>query len=84
LGGDGYDPRNLVTLYQNPTNTPVMAGFEGRVRSAVEAGETVALQVVPVYNGTDPIPVGISMPARGSNGFSLDVFIQNSPGTLSP
>lgn len=41
LGGTGKDDRNLVTLYQNPVNSPVMRDFESFVRAAVEKGEVV-------------------------------------------
>ncbi|MEM9246230.1 MAG: RHS repeat-associated core domain-containing protein, partial [Cyanobacteria bacterium P01_F01_bin.153] len=33
LGGSGAEPRNLVTIQQNPANTPVMRGFETQIRN---------------------------------------------------
>ena len=36
LGGSGSDPRNLVTIYQNPVNHPLMSSIEANVRKAVE------------------------------------------------
>jgi len=36
LGGSGSDPRNLVTIYQNPVNHPVMSSVEASIRKVVE------------------------------------------------
>ncbi len=77
LGGSGKDPRNLVTLYQNPVNTPVMSSFERQVRKAVEAGETINYSVAPIYKGNQLIPSGVTLNANGSEGFQLDVTILN-------
>jgi hypothetical protein len=77
LGGAGDDARNLVTLYQNPVNSPIMRGFENQVRAAVEAGEKVRYTVTPVYRGTEAVPRAITLSARGSNGFRLDVSVLN-------
>lgn len=77
LGGSGKDPRNLVTLHQNPVNTPVMSSFERQVRKAVEAGETVNYSVTPIYKGNQLIPSGVTLNATGSGGFQLYVTILN-------
>jgi hypothetical protein len=77
LGGSGKDVRNLVTLFQNPTNTPIMRGFEKEVKDAVMSGQTVRYNVVPIYEGSNPIPKAITIKARGTGGFSLDVTIFN-------
>lgn len=77
LGGSGDIPQNLVTLTHNPTNSPVMGGFENQIRAAVENGEVVQLSVTPIYNGANVIPRGIQMEAYGSNGFCLLVRIIN-------
>ena len=77
LGGTGKDARNLVTLYQNPVNTPVMRGFEDSVRAAVEGGQVVRYQAIPVYEGTNLIPTGVTLRARGTGGFKLDVSVPN-------
>ena len=77
LGGSGKDPRNLVTLHQNPVNTPVMSSFERQVRKAVEAGETVNYSVTPIYKGNRLIPSGVTLNATGSGGFQLYVTILN-------
>ena len=58
LGGDGNDPRNLVTL-TGGTNHPHMENLEARVRAHVEAGNFVELRVTPVYHGDHPVPTHI-------------------------
>lgn len=45
------------------------------VRDAVKSGETVFYKVTPIYDGNKPKPIGITMHARGSGGFSLDVSV---------
>ena len=77
LGGSGTDPRNLVTLRQNPTNSPVMLGFENQVRAAVEGGEVVDFVATPIYRGNDLIPRAVTLSAEGSQGFRLEVTIIN-------
>lgn len=77
LGGSGDDPRNLVTLYQNPTNHPIMSGYERQIRNAVQNGETVIYKSTPIYKGNDLIPVGVTLSAQGSGGFSLNVTVLN-------
>lgn len=77
LGGPGDDPRNLVTLFQNPVNSPVMRDFESSVRAAVENGEVVRYKSIPIYEGNNLIPSGVTMSARGTGGFQLDVTVVN-------
>jgi hypothetical protein len=77
LGGSGSDPRNIVTLFQTPVNTPVMSGYEALVRKAVESGEIVTYSVTPVYSGSELMPVAVTLQATGSGGFSLSVSIPN-------
>ena len=77
LGGTGDDERNLVTLYQNPVNTPVMSKFERQVRKAVDGGESVEYKSTPLYNGTQLIPRAVTLEAHGSGGFHLHVTILN-------
>jgi hypothetical protein len=80
LGGSGDDARNLVTLFQRNANHPNMSSFERQVRGAVEGGETVSFRAIPIYAGSNAVPTGISLTARGSNGFNLDVSVPNSNG----
>ena len=77
LGGSGTDERNLVTLFQNPVNTPIMRGFENQIKKAIEAGEIIKYRVTPDYIGNSLIPDSIHMVAIGDRGFQLDVTIKN-------
>jgi hypothetical protein len=78
LGGSGDEKKNLVTLYQNPTNTPFMSGVERDVRKAVEAGEIIEYSSIPVYLEDDGMPVGVTIEAKGNKGFHLYLSIPNS------
>ncbi|MGY4024928.1 DNA/RNA non-specific endonuclease [Aeromonas rivuli] len=80
LGGAGDDARNLVTLFQRNANHPNMSSFERQVRGAVQSGETVSYRAVPIYTGTNPMPTGVTLSARWSGGFTLDVSIPNVSG----
>ena len=80
LGGSGDLPENLVTLQQLPANSPVMREFESSVRAAVENGEIVNYSSTPIYNGDNLVPQGITLSARGSGSFSLDVTVLNPAG----
>ncbi|MGE5278314.1 MAG: DNA/RNA non-specific endonuclease, partial [Acidobacteriota bacterium] len=55
LGGDGNDPRNLVTL-TGGTNHPHMESLEAQVRAHVEAGNFVEVRVTPIYEGDQLVP----------------------------
>jgi hypothetical protein len=80
LGGSGDLAENLVTLQQNPANTPTMRGFENLTRSTVEGGQVVQYSSTPIYNGTNLVPRGVTLSATGSEGFDLNVTILNPPG----
>ncbi|ARR56356.1 hypothetical protein HY78_24315 [Rhizorhabdus wittichii DC-6] len=80
LGGSGDLAENLVTLQQNPANSPVMRGFENQVRSAVEGGQVVRYSSTPVYNGSNLAPRGITLSGKGSGGFDLNVTVLNPAG----
>ena len=77
LGGSGSDPRNLVTIYQNPVNHPVMSSIEVRVRRAVEGGQIVNYKVTPIYEGNNLIPRGITIQAQGSGDLNIYQTILN-------
>ncbi|MGK5678142.1 DNA/RNA non-specific endonuclease [Actinoplanes sp. URMC 104] len=79
LGGSNTDRRNFVTMYQY-ANTPVMRDIEGRVREAVEKGELVQYEVTPIYRGSDPIPLGVTIRANGNKGFEIFQTIVNRKG----
>lgn len=80
LGGSGDVPENLVTLQHNWTNSPVMRGYEGQVRAAVESGQTVQYSSTPVYKGSNLIPRGVTLIGTGDNGFHLAVTVLNPIG----
>ena len=79
LGGSGDDPRNLVTLTHRGCNTPYMRDFENAVREAVEGGQQVDYRVTPIYDGDNPVPVGVTMEAFGNGNppFHLETSIPN-------
>lgn len=77
LGGSGSDPRNLVTIYQNPVNHPLMSSIEANVRKAVEGGQIVNYRVTPIYKGNNLIPCGITIRAEGSGGLNIYETILN-------
>lgn len=65
FGGDGNDKRNLVTLFQEPVNSPLMTDYENYVRWAVSyKRETVRFRVTPIYQGKNVIPVAVKMEAQ--------------------
>ncbi|MFI0219988.1 DNA/RNA non-specific endonuclease [Streptomyces lydicus] len=70
LGGSNRDSRNFVTMHAY-ANSPVMRNIENQVRAAAEKGETIQCSVTPVYDGSNPIPKGVSIEAHGSNGFQF-------------
>ena len=80
LGGAGDDARNLVTLFQRNANHPNMSSFERQVQAAVRNGETVNFRAIPIYSGNNSMPTGVTLTARGSNGFDLDMSIPNLNG----
>jgi hypothetical protein len=77
LGGSGSEHRNLVTLFQNPVNSPVMRDYETMIRKAVENGQVVDYSVIPIYEGVNLIPSGVTLNASGSGGFELAISILN-------
>ena len=70
--------------YQNPANTPVMSSFERQIAQAVESGQTVRYQVTPIYRGSELVPRAVTLSARGSRGFRLNVTVLNKPTTPVP
>jgi hypothetical protein len=77
LGGSGAEYENLITIIQNPVNSPVMRDFELRVAYAVRRGLIIDYTANPVYNGSELMPQGITITAHGDRGFSLDVTVLN-------
>ena len=74
LGGSGNEVGNLVTILQNPANTPVMRGFENAAAAAVRGGETLNYSAVPIYQGANAVPRGITIMSSGSGGFQQGDF----------
>ncbi|MGW9068565.1 DNA/RNA non-specific endonuclease [Streptomyces yangpuensis] len=80
LGGTGDTLRNLFTITQNPTNTPVMRDLERAIYNAVRGdpannipGQTVQYSIYLEYTDdlADSVPKWITMEADGRNGFVL-------------
>ncbi len=67
LGGPGDTPLNLVTLHQNPTNTPLMRDLESGVRTTVEGGAVVNYGVTVTYPGPGTAPSSVTMTATTGN-----------------
>ncbi|MFI9101832.1 DUF6531 domain-containing protein [Streptomyces fildesensis] len=81
LGGAGKGPfarQNLVTLTQNPVNSPLMRDLvEGEIYQAVKNGEIVQYSVTPIYEGANRIPIRLEYSAYGNKGFELSGFLDN-------
>lgn len=77
LGGSGKEQRNLVTLYQNSVNSPIIRDFELDIKNAVQKGETIAFSSEAVYKGSDLRPERIDLKAYGNKGFKLEILITN-------
>ncbi|MET8453423.1 DUF6531 domain-containing protein [Streptomyces sp. NPDC005209] len=76
IGGSNKDPRNFVTMHRF-ANSPVMRKVEDQIRAAVDRGETIEYSVTPIYRSTDPsdvVPLGLTLKARGSNGFTFTPY----------
>jgi filamentous hemagglutinin len=80
LGGAGDDERSLVTLFQWNANHPNMSSFERQVQVPVLSGETRQFRALPVYDGANSLPIGITLTAKDSGRFSLDVSVPNVNG----
>ena len=79
LGGSGTEKRNLVTLYQNPTNCPWMRDYENDIKEAVISNGAVYMQVTPFYVGDSGLPMFVSMVAVGRKGYTLFKTVPNVP-----
>ena len=64
-------------LRQSPVNTPVMRGYETTVRGWADAGNDVLYSSTPIYEGSNPMPVGVALSAESSAGHTLDVSVIN-------
>ena len=79
LGGSGNTMKNLVTLYQNPVNTPYMTKYENEVREVVESGNPVRYRVTPVYTKNRLMPKSVIIEAKTikNNRLNYKVVIPN-------
>lgn len=79
LGGSGRDMRNIVTLTQDPVNTPRMRGFEQAVARRVRGGEVVEYSATPLY-GDASRPSAVLLTAHGSTSGTSAKVISNQAG----
>ena len=54
-----------------------MRGFENAAAAAVRGGETLSYSSVPIYQGVNAVPRGITIMSSGSGGFQQGVTILN-------
>jgi hypothetical protein len=78
IGGSNKVRSNYVAMGAE-ANAPVMFKFEQEVQKALKGNQTVDFRSTPIYDGTNPRPLGITLQATGSgpNPLSLDVTILN-------
>lgn len=82
LGGTGDDPKNLVTLYQFPVNSPYMTKYENAIRSAADNGDHIRYRVIPIYDEKELMPVEIHMEGQSTlptGKINFNVTIPNKP-----
>jgi RHS repeat-associated protein len=80
LGGN-RSKQNLVTMTQEPTNSPIMRDdVEAVVYDAVAVGQVVQYSVVPRYDGNNLTPQGFQINAYGNRGFRLEKYLENPAG----
>lgn len=70
----GYQKRAF--LDQDPVN---IEASERTVADAVLSGETILYRATPIYQGSQGRPIGVTLEAQGSGGFSLYVSVLNRP-----
>ncbi|MGX7030790.1 DNA/RNA non-specific endonuclease [Vagococcus zengguangii] len=72
FGGSGNEKKNLVTIYQNPVNSPYMTTYEGKIRDVLNRGGIVRYRVTPLYDGNTLMPAAIEIQAKSIQGKALD------------
>ena len=65
------------SLQQGPVSASVMSGYERIVRGWMDAGDDVLYSSTPIYEGSNPMPVGVALSAESSAGHTLNVTIPN-------
>jgi len=81
LGGSGQR-ENIVPMYYN-VNQQVMVQFEQQVVAAVNAGDVVRYKATPHYQGSDPIPIAVTIKAKGKT-VNIYVTVLNRPDPEKP
>jgi hypothetical protein len=84
LGGSGDVEANLVALYQNRANSPVMSNCEGAVadhlRDGRAVGDDLYYRVEPVYgSSTQDHPTGVRLYASDNGTVLVNLLIANTP-----
>lgn len=80
FGGSGDSLQNLVTIYQDPVNSPLMTEYENMIRVAVDNGETVRYRVIPIYDDAKDLKPteihmqGQSVSDKGSINFNISIL----------
>ena len=65
------------SLQQGPVSASVMSGYERTMRGWADAGDDVLYSSTPIYEGSNPMPVGVTLSAESSAGHTLDVSVIN-------
>ena len=65
------------SLRQGPVSASAMSGYERMVRGWADAGNDVLYSSTPIYEGSNPMPVGVALSAESSAGHTLNVTIPN-------
>jgi DNA/RNA non-specific endonuclease len=84
LGGSGDVEANLVALFQNRANSPVMSACEGSIadylRDGLAVGDDLYYYVEPVYGSTSQDhPTAIYLYAEDDGAVLVDITIANTP-----
>jgi hypothetical protein len=74
LGGSNKDPRNFVAMTRE-ANNPEMLSYEYQIRDAIKGGQQVRYSATPIYEGTNPRPLGITITAVGNGPNPLMMFV---------
>ena len=65
------------SLQEGPVSASVMSGYERTVRGWADAGDDVLYSSTLIYEGSNPMPVGVALSAESSAGHALDVSVIN-------
>ncbi len=84
LGGSGDVEANLVALFQNRANSPVMSACEGSIADylsdGLAVGDDLYYYVEPIYGSTaQEHPTAIYLYAEDDGAVIVDMMIDNTP-----